>query len=119
MELTDRNVALNGFSGSVHESITDDVMHFLRQPGDGYDVVIIDPPAFAKNISKRHQAVQGYRRLNALALQKVKPGGILFTFSCSQVVDKPLFYNTIVAAALEAGVRSGSCTTSGNRRIIR
>ena len=103
MELTDRNVALNGFSGSVHESITDDVMHFLRQPGDGYDVVIIDPPAFAKNISKRHQAVQGYRRLNALALQKVKPGGILFTFSCSQVVDKPLFYNTIVAAALEAG----------------
>jgi len=103
MELTTGNVALNGFSEIAHQSITDDVMHFLRQPGDGYDIVIIDPPAFAKNISKRHQAVQGYKRLNALALQKVKPGGILFTFSCSQVVDKPLFYNTIVAAALEAG----------------
>ncbi|NUO03515.1 MAG: class I SAM-dependent rRNA methyltransferase [Saprospiraceae bacterium] len=103
MELTNNNIALNGFSESNHNSITDDVMHFLRQPGEGYDMVIIDPPAFAKNISKRHQAVQGYRRLNALAFQKVKPGGILFTFSCSQVVDKPLFYNTIVAAALEAG----------------
>ncbi len=103
MILTDQNVDLNGLSGSAHQSITDDVLHFLRQPGEGYDVVIIDPPAFAKNISKRHQAVQGYKRLNALALQKVNPGGILFTFSCSQVVDKPLFHNTIVAAALEVG----------------
>lgn len=102
MELTNQNVAINGFSDGAHQSHTDDVMHFLRQPRDAYDVVIIDPPAFAKNISKRHQAVQGYKRLNALAIQKVKPGGILFTFSCSQVVDKPLFYNTIVAAALEA-----------------
>jgi 23S rRNA (cytosine1962-C5)-methyltransferase len=64
--------------------------------------MVVDPPAFAKNLDKRHNAVQGYKRLNALAMEKIKPGGILFTFSCSQVVNKQLFYDTIVAAALEA-----------------
>ena len=65
--------------------------------------MIVDPPAFAKNISKRHNAVQGYKRLNALAMEKVSKGGFLFTFSCSQVVDRQLFYDTILAAAIEAG----------------
>ena len=65
--------------------------------------MILDPPAFAKSLKKRHQAVQGYKRLNALALRKIRSGGMLFTFSCSQVVDTQLFYNTIVAAALDAG----------------
>jgi 23S rRNA (cytosine1962-C5)-methyltransferase len=68
-----------------------------------YEVMVVDPPAFAKNISKRHNAVQGYKRLNVAAIKKLVPGGILFTFSCSQVVDRELFYNTIVAAAIEAG----------------
>nr|HQU59259.1 class I SAM-dependent rRNA methyltransferase [Saprospiraceae bacterium] len=77
-------------------------MAFLKSTEADYDMMIADPPAFAKSIKKRHNAVQGYKRLNALALSKLKPGGILFTFSCSQVVDKALFYNTIVAAALEA-----------------
>jgi 23S rRNA (cytosine1962-C5)-methyltransferase len=68
-----------------------------------YDIIVLDPPAFAKNIKSRHNAVQAYKRLNGEALKKIKSGGILFTFSCSQVVDKYLFSNTIVAAAMEVG----------------
>jgi len=103
MELTDKNVALNGFDKSQHQSFTTDVLDFLRKNPTMYDLMIVDPPAFAKNLDKRHNAVQGYKRLNALAMEKINPGGILFTFSCSQVVNKQLFYDTIVAAALEAG----------------
>ena len=103
MELTEKNVALNGFDDSRHRSYTTDVLDFLRKTPNTYDLMVVDPPAFAKNLEKRHNAVQGYKRLNALAMEKIKPGGILFTFSCSQVVNKQLFYDTIVAAALEAG----------------
>lgn len=103
MDLTDRNVALGGYEAERHQSHTADVMAFLKTAPNDFDIVIVDPPAFAKNIKKRHNAVQGYKRLNALALRKVKPGGLLLTFSCSQVVDRALFNNTIVAAAHEAG----------------
>jgi 23S rRNA (cytosine1962-C5)-methyltransferase len=68
-----------------------------------YDIMIVDPPAFAKSIAKRHNAVQAYKRLNAMALRQITEGGVLFTFSCSQVVDRQLFYDTIVAASIEAG----------------
>lgn len=102
IELTEENVGLNaGFSGK-HESITADVVKYIREIGDDFDLIILDPPAFAKNIKARHNAVQAYKRLNAEALRKIKPGGILFTFSCSQVVDKQLFANTITAAAMES-----------------
>jgi 23S rRNA (cytosine1962-C5)-methyltransferase len=103
MELTDKNVALGGFGPQLHNSHTQDVMQFFKESEEEFDIIIVDPPAFAKNIRKRHNAVQGYKRLNALALKRVKPGGLLFTFSCSQVVDQKLFYDTIVAAAMEAG----------------
>lgn len=103
MELTDQNIALNMPDSSHHHSYTQDVLKFLQQTEKQYDILVVDPPAFAKNIAKRHNAVQGYKRLNTLAMRKVKKGGILFTFSCSQVVDQQLFYDTIVAAALEAG----------------
>ena len=101
MEWTDKNVSLNPTDVS-HVSITGNVLEYLKicEP---YEVMVIDPPAFAKNMSKRHNAVQGYKRLNAMAMEKILPGGILFTFSCSQVIDSQLFYNTIVAAAIEAG----------------
>jgi len=102
MELTDKNVALNFGDDAKHTSHTQDVMEFLKECDADYDLMVVDPPAFAKTMKKRHQAVQGYKRLNALALRKVKSGGLLFTFSCSQVVDKTLFDNTIVAAAVEA-----------------
>ncbi|MBO0951500.1 class I SAM-dependent rRNA methyltransferase [Fibrella forsythiae] len=104
IDLTNQNVAANpGFAGT-HESIVADVMDYLKEPGTlQYDIVVLDPPAYAKSLSARHRAVQGYKRLNVEGLKKVAPGGILFTFSCSQVVDRELFYNTIVAAAIEAG----------------
>ena len=103
--LTDRNVVAN-FSDTAadrHQSYAEDVMKYLKAHDHQYDVVVLDPPAFAKSLSARHRAVQGYKRLNAEGLRRVAKGGILFTFSCSQVVDRELFYNTIVAAAIKAG----------------
>lgn len=86
-----------------HRSVKEDVLKYLTHSEELFDIVIIDPPAFAKSLAKRHTAVQAYKRLNILAMKRVKPGGMLFTFSCSQVVDKPLFHNTVVAAAIESG----------------
>ena len=107
VDLTAENVARNGDEDfqQRHEAITADVMAWFKEEADpeGYDVVVVDPPAFAKNKHKRHKAVQAYKRLNARALRHVKPGGLLFTFSCSRVVERQLFYDTIVAAGLEAG----------------
>lgn len=103
MELTHENVGLNQPFSGEHIGYTDDVLRFLKDNNQTYEVAVIDPPAFAKSLDKRHNAVQGYKRLNEMALRRVAPGGILFTFSCSQVVDRELFYNTIVAAAIESG----------------
>lgn len=101
MEWTDQNVALNTNSEN-HTSITGNVMEYLKTCEE-FEVMVVDPPAFAKSMAKRHNAVQGYKRLNAQAMKKLAPNGIMFTFSCSQVIDRKLFYNTIVAAAIEAG----------------
>lgn len=100
--LTEANIALNGLEKN-HSSITADAMQHIKQLDKEYDIIILDPPAFAKHREARHKAVQGYKRLNAHAMTYIKPGGILFTFSCSQVVDKALFNNTIIAAAMESG----------------
>jgi 23S rRNA (cytosine1962-C5)-methyltransferase len=100
--LTDDNVALNGFEGK-HASIVDDAMDYMKDLPEDYDIIVLDPPAFAKHRDKRHQAIQGYKRLNAHAIRQIKPGGFIFTFSCSQVVDTQLFTNTVIAAAIEAG----------------
>lgn len=102
IELTDANIALNKMEAK-HTSIVADAMNFIRETGENYDIVVLDPPAFAKHRDKRHQAVQGYKRLNAMAIQHIRPGGLLMTYSCSQVVDKQLFTNTIIAAAIESG----------------
>ncbi|HEV7347182.1 class I SAM-dependent rRNA methyltransferase [Telluribacter sp.] len=102
MALCEQNVALNE-GEDRHQPITEDVMKWLKTEEEQYDIVVLDPPAFAKSMSARHRAVQGYKRLNAEGLKRVKPGGLLFTFSCSQVVDRELFYNTIVAASMEVG----------------
>lgn len=102
IELTDANIALNGFEDR-HKSIVADAMVHIREMGEAYDIIILDPPAFAKHRDKRHQAVQGYKRLNAMAMKHIRPGGLLMTYSCSQVVDKQLFTNTIIAAAIESG----------------
>jgi len=100
--LTEANVELNNF-GEKHLSIVADAMEYMKDLKEDYDIIVLDPPAFAKHREKRHQAIQGYKRLNAHAIRQIKPGGIIFTFSCSQVVDKFLFTNTVIAAAIEAG----------------
>jgi 23S rRNA (cytosine1962-C5)-methyltransferase len=103
MDLTRANVERNAGNDGRHEAVTADVLRFFKETDETFDVVVVDPPAFAKSIEKRHNAVQGYKRLNEAALRCVNPGGVLFTFSCSQVVDRELFYHTIAAAAMEAG----------------
>lgn len=107
IEWAEHNVGLNyqpkGKTKSKHTAVASDVQEFLKQEDGVYDLMILDPPAYAKHLSARHKAVQGYKRLNVLGLTKLAPGGILFTFSCSQAVDADLFYHTIVAAAIEAG----------------
>ena len=102
LELLEKNLAINDISDH-HQSEKENVLTYLSKTNEMFDIVIVDPPAFAKNISKRHNAIQAYKRLNILAMARVKKGGMLFTFSCSQVVDKSMFHNTIVAAAIESG----------------
>ncbi|GAA0875305.1 class I SAM-dependent rRNA methyltransferase [Wandonia haliotis] len=100
--LTEDNVSLNKLE-ERHKSIVADAMNYMKELEEDYDIMVLDPPAFAKHRDARHKAVQGYKRLNAHAMRQIKSGGILFTFSCSQVVDKQLFTNTIIAAAIESG----------------
>lgn len=102
IELVEENVVLNGFADAAHKSYKADVLQFLKEQNEPYDVMVLDPPAYAKTVSKRHRAIQAYKRLNIEGLKLVKKGGILLTFSCSQVVTSDLFYNTITAAAIEA-----------------
>ena len=101
MEITDKNMELNKLAN--HVSFCADTFDFLKDKKDVYDVIILDPPAFAKSRDVKHNAVIGYKRLNEMALRLIKNNGILFTFSCSGVVDKNLFFNTINAAVYESG----------------
>ena len=96
------NATLNGF-GAQHHGQCGDVMAYLRQAEELPPIVILDPPAYAKSRKARHKAVQGYKRLNETALRKMPKDSLLWTFSCSQVVDAALFEDTIVAAALASG----------------
>ena len=102
IELTENNIHLNKLTEN-HFSIVADAMEYMKTVDNSFDVIILDPPAFAKHRDKRHQAIQGYKRLNEMAIRSIKPGGIIFTFSCSQVVDKNLFTHTIIAAAINSG----------------
>ena len=104
MELTEQNIGLlDPAPNGIHRSVCEDVMKTLRQEKNPYDIVVLDPPAFAKHVKARHNAIQGYKRLNAAALPSVKPGGLLFTFSCSQVVTQELFEGAVRAAAIDEG----------------
>lgn len=104
LEVCEENVRLNDLPEKQHKSIQADALEYLKTDDLGdYDIVVLDPPAFAKRASARHAAVQGYKRINLRALEGMKAGSLLFTFSCSQAVDDALFANTIVAAAIQAG----------------
>lgn len=102
LDLLTNNLKLNGFENSNHKNICADAIGYMRELEEDYDIIVLDPPAFAKGRSARHNAVQAYKRLNAAAMRQIKPGGLIFTFSCSQVVDSSMFYNTIVAAGIAA-----------------
>ena len=103
IELTKRNVALNFPGDGRHEAYCEDAFKFLDQLGNQYDLIILDPPAFAKHRAALHNALKGYIRLNAKAFEKIESGGLLFTFSCSQVVTKENFRNAVFTAAAQAG----------------
>ncbi len=103
IELTNENIDLNFEDTSRHESFAVDAFEYLNEIKDKYDVIILDPPAFAKHHNVLHNALQGYKRLNIKAIENIKPGGILFTFSCSQVVSKENFRKTLFTAAANTG----------------
>ncbi len=103
IELTTRNVGMNFPGDTRHEAFCEDAFKYLDRMGDRYDLVILDPPAFAKHRGALHNALKGYTRLNQKAFEKIQPGGILFTFSCSQVVTKDNFRNAVFTAAALAG----------------
>lgn len=103
IDLTNKNVELNFPGDPRHEAFAEDAFKYLDRMGDQYDLIILDPPAFAKHRDALRNALRGYSKLNAKAFEKIKPGGILFTFSCSQVVDKKDFRNAVFTAAAQSG----------------
>lgn len=101
VDLASENAEINGLSKN-HEAVCEDAFKYLEQ-ASGFDMVILDPPAFAKSIKARHRAIQGYKRLNETALKRIEPNSLLFTFSCSQVISPETFEKTVFSAAINAG----------------
>jgi len=102
LALADQNAMVNGFA-EKHVSMKVDAVPYLENMTEEYPIIVLDPPAFAKHKSARHNAIQAYRRINEAAMKKVSKGGYLLTFSCSQVVDRQMFYDTIMSAAINSG----------------
>ncbi|MGQ1890350.1 class I SAM-dependent rRNA methyltransferase [Thermophagus sp. OGC60D27] len=103
IELTKKNVALNFPEDARHQAYAEDAFKFLDKSKNKYDLIVLDPPAFAKHLNVIPNALKGYRKLNAKAIQNIKPGGIIFTFSCSQVISRDAFRKTVFSAAAKAG----------------
>lgn len=104
--LTETNVAMNFPGGAPHEAFATDAFRFLTDmPRDSYDLIVLDPPAFVKHRAALRNGLTGYRRINAMAMEKIAPGGVLFTFSCSQLVSKEMFRLQVFSAAAIAGRR--------------
>ena len=103
IDLTRANAELNFPSDTRHEAFAEDAFKFLEQAGSNYDLIVLDPPAFAKHKDALRNALKGYTRLNAIAFRKIRPGGILFTFSCSQAVNKDQFRLAVFTAAAQSG----------------
>ena len=103
IELTNANVALNFPDDHRHEAFCEDAFKYLERAGGNYDLIILDPPAFAKHKDALRNALKGYTRLNAIAFKKIRPGGVIFTFSCSQAVNKEQFRLAVFTAAAQSG----------------
>ncbi len=103
IEITNSNVALNFPGDTRHQAFCEDAFRYLESKGEDYDIVVLDPPAFAKHRAALHNALKGYIRLNTKGLRLVKKGGLLFTFSCSQAVSKDQFRSAVFTAAAQTG----------------
>ena len=103
IDLVNKNMEMNFPGDKRHEAFAQDAFKFLDNMSDDYDLIILDPPAFAKHRDALRNALQGYKRLNAKAFEKIKSGGILFTFSCSQAVNKDQFRLAVFSAAAMSG----------------
>lgn len=102
IDLTNQNIALNFPGDTRHQAFAEDAFKYLDRMGGQYDLIVLDPPAFAKHRDALRNALRGYTKLNAKAFEKIRPGGILFTFSCSQVVTKQDFRNAVFTAAAQS-----------------
>ena len=105
IDMANKNMELNFGEKHHHKGITSDALKFLADPASSYDLMIIDPPAFAKHHNVLSNALQGYKRLNRRAIETIAPGGIIFTFSCSQAVSKENFRKSVFTAAANTGRR--------------
>lgn len=103
VEACRQNLLINGYDPDVHSCIEADVMEYLARMDDRYDLIILDPPAFAKHLHQKAKAIKAYRYINRLAISRARPGSFLFTFSCSQVVDMETFRGMVLSASIEAG----------------
>jgi 23S rRNA (cytosine1962-C5)-methyltransferase len=102
IDMCDQNVAAN-FNNAPHASYVQDVFDFMKENKEDYDIMVLDPPAFAKNAKAVPNASRGYKNLNLIAFKTIKPGGLVFTFSCSQHIDRDLFRKIVFSAAADAG----------------
>jgi 23S rRNA (cytosine1962-C5)-methyltransferase len=103
IELVEENINLIKNYKKNHNSIVADAMDYIKNLDDAFDIIILDPPAFAKHMKVKHKALQGYKRLNTRAIEQIKPNGVLFTFSCSQVISNDLFKHMVLSSAIAAG----------------
>ena len=102
IELCNRNVLLNFGEGAPHKGVVADVLKYLDEVDNQFDIIILDPPAFAKNHRSLQQGLKGYRNINQKAMEKIQPGGLLLTFSCSQAVSRDDFQTMCFTAAANA-----------------
>ena len=103
IDLLEENLSFVSDFKDNHRSIIDDAKEYMKNLEEQYDIIILDPPAFAKHMKVKHKALQGYKRLNTRAIEQIKSNGILFTFSCSQVIDNNLFRHMVLSSAIAAG----------------
>jgi 23S rRNA (cytosine1962-C5)-methyltransferase len=103
IDLVNANIELNKMQTLNHQAIVGETLPYLKANEDEFDIIVLDPPAFAKSMNAKHKALQGYQKINELALRKIKKNGLLFTYSCSQVITRDLFYNMLVAAGIAVG----------------
>lgn len=104
LDIAAANIQLNGFSAEDNPCVANDMKDYVKEVSENdFDLIILDPPAFAKRHQDRHRGLQGYRFINSEAIRRIAKGGLLFTFSCSQAIDKGMFQSIVMAAAIEAG----------------